>query len=147
MKGVPMRHAIAFLFAVFFVAIPGIAQSKIEVDDLAHHPSEADFPSGGQPSLHIRSAEIHIVGSDENKIAVHVSRREGGNFTDMKARFERSDNSGELHVSGGTHNDLTITVHVPKICNLFVRIAAGDVEVHSSVLRFCAEVAGSPNRS
>jgi hypothetical protein len=47
----------------------------------------------------------------------------------MKARFERSDNSGELHVSGGPHNDLTITVHVPKIRNLFVRILAGDVEV------------------
>jgi hypothetical protein len=47
----------------------------------------------------------------------------------MKARFERSDNSGELHVSGGRHNDLAITVHVPKSCNLFVRIPAGDVEV------------------
>jgi hypothetical protein len=57
-----MRYATAFLFAAFFVVIPSIAQSKIEVDDLAHHPFEADFPSGGQLSLHIRSAEIHIVG-------------------------------------------------------------------------------------
>ena len=124
-----MRYAIAFLSAVFFVAIPALARNRIEVDDLAHHPFEADFPSGGQLSLHIRSAEIHIVGSDDNKIAVRISGREGSESTDMKARFERSDNSGDLHVSGGPRNDLTITVHVPKNSNLYVRIPSGDVEI------------------
>jgi hypothetical protein len=124
-----MRYAIVFVCAAFFVAIPGFAQSKIEVHDLAHHPFEANFVSGGQLSLHILSAEIHIIGTDENKIAVRVSGREGSNSTDMEARFERSGNSGELRVSGGQHNDLTITVLVPKSCNLFVRIPAGDVEV------------------
>jgi hypothetical protein len=124
-----MRYAIAFLSAVLFVAIPALAQNKVEVDDLAHHPFEADFPSGGQLSLHIRSAEIHIVGSDDNKIAVRISGREGTESTDMRARFERTDNSGELRVTGGPHNDLTITVQVPKNSNLYVRIPAGDVEI------------------
>jgi hypothetical protein len=124
-----MRHAIACLSAVFLLSIPAVAQNKIEVDDLAHHPFEADFPSGGQLSLHIRSAEIHIVGSDDNKIAVHIGGREGSESTDMQARFERSGNSGELRVSGGPHNNLTITVRLPKSSNLYVRIPAGDVEV------------------
>jgi len=124
-----MRFAIAFLSAVFLLAIPAVAQSKVEVDDLAHHPFETDFPSGGQLSLHIRSAEIHIVGSDDNKIAVHIGGREGSESTDMQARFERSGNSGELRVSGGPHNNLTITVRLPKSSNLYVRIPAGDVEV------------------
>jgi hypothetical protein len=124
-----MRYAIAFLSAVFCLAFPGFAQSKIEADDLAHHPFEVDFPSGGQLDLHIRSAEIHIVGSDENKVAVRVSGKQGSNSTDMQARFNRSDNSGTLRVTGGPHNELTITVQVPKNSNLFVRIFAGDVEV------------------
>jgi hypothetical protein len=124
-----MRYAIAFLSLAFFAAIPALAQNKIEVDDIAHHPFEADFPSGGQLSLHIRSAEIHIVGSDDNKIAVRIGGRQGSSSTDMEARFERTDNSGELRVSGGPHNELTITVHVPKNSNLFVRVPAGDVEV------------------
>jgi hypothetical protein len=128
-----MRYAIAFLFAAFFVAIPALAQNKIEVDDLAHHPFEADFPSGGQLSLHIRSAEIHIVGGDNNKIAVHISGREGSESTDMTARFKRTDSSGELHVSGGPQNNLTITVQVPKNSNLYVRIPAGDVEINGIV--------------
>jgi hypothetical protein len=48
----------------------------------------------------------------------------------MKARFERSDNSCELRITGGPNNELTITVQVPKNSNLFVRIFAGDVEVN-----------------
>jgi hypothetical protein len=124
-----MRYAIVFVCAALFVAIPGFAQGKLEVDDLAHHPFEADFVSGGQLSLHIHSAEIHIVGTDENKIAVRVSGSGGSNSMDMKARFERSGDSGELRVSGGQHNDMKITVIVPKSCNLFVRIPAGDVDV------------------
>lgn len=124
-----MRYAVAFACAVFFVAIPGFAQGKIQVDDLAHHPFEADFPSGGQLDLHIRSAEIHIVGSDENRVGVRVGGKQGSKSTDMRARFKRSDNSCELRVTGGPRNELTITVQVPKNSNLFVRIFAGDVEV------------------
>jgi hypothetical protein len=124
-----MRCITAFLSAVFFLATTTFAQSRIAVDDLAHHPFEAAFSSGGQIDLHIRSAEIHIVGSVENKIVVHVGGGQGSNSTDMKARFERSDNSCELRITGGPHNELTITVQVPKNSNLFVRIFAGDVEV------------------
>jgi hypothetical protein len=124
-----MRCASAFLSAVVFLAIPCFAQGKIEVADLAHHPFETDFPPGGRLDLHIRSAEIHIVGGNENRIAVRVGGNQGSSSIDMRARFERSDNSGELRVTGGPSHDLTITVQVPKNSNLVVRIFAGDVEV------------------
>ncbi len=125
-----MRCTLAFLSAVFFLATTSFAQSRIAVEDLAHHPFEADFSADGQINLHIRSAEIHIIGSDENKIAVRVGGKQGSNSTGMKARFGRSDNSCQLRITGGPHNELTITVQVPKNSNLFVRIFAGDVEVN-----------------
>jgi hypothetical protein len=125
-----MRCTITFLFAAFFLATASFAQNKIAVEDLAHHPFEADCSSGGQINLHIRSAKIHIIGSDQNMIAVRVGGKLGSNSTDMKARFARSDNSCELRVTGGPHNELTITVQVPKNSNLFVRIPAGEVEVN-----------------
>jgi hypothetical protein len=123
-----MRSTIAFLSAVFLLAIPTLAQTRVE-HDIAHHPFEADFPAGGQLDLRIRSAEIHIVGSDEHKIAVRVGGRDGSNSTDVKARFERDASSGELQVTGGPSNQMTITVQVPKNSNLRVRIFAGDVEI------------------
>jgi hypothetical protein len=125
-----MRSTMMFLSAVFFLATTSFAQSRIALEDLAHHPFEVDFSSGGQINLHIRSAEIHIIGSDQNKIGVRVGGKQGSNSTDMKARFGRSDNSCELRITGGPHNELTITVQVPKNSNLFVRIPAGEVEVN-----------------
>lgn len=125
-----MRCAVAFLSAVSLLAIPTLAQSKVEVEDLAHHSFEADFPSGGKLSVRIRSAEIRIVGSDENKVAVRVSGKQGSNSTDMRARFERSGSSGVVQVVGGPSSEVTIVVQVPKKSNLFVRIFAGDVEVN-----------------
>ena len=130
LRGVPMRRTIVFVSAVFFLATASFAQNRMAVEDLAHHPFDAGFPSGGQIDLHIRSAEIHIVGGDEDKIAVRVGGKQGSNSTDMKARFERSDNSCELRVTGGPHNESAITVQVPKKSNLVVRIFAGDVEVN-----------------
>jgi hypothetical protein len=124
-----MRCIMAFVSAFLFLAITSFAQSKIEVEDLAHHPFDAEFSSGGQIDLHIRSAKIQIVGSDENRIGVRVSGEQGSKSTDMKARFGRSSNSCELRITGGPHNELTITVRVPKNSNLLVRIFAGDVEV------------------
>src|SRR5580704_12167021 len=102
-----MRSIMTFLSAVFFLAPATFAQNKIAVEDLAHHPFEADCSSGGQINLHIRSAEIHIIGSDQNKVAVHVGGKQGSSSTDMKARFARSDNSSELRITGGPHNELT----------------------------------------
>lgn len=92
-------------------------------------PFRNGFCFGGSLSLYIRSAEIHIAGSDDHKVVVHVGGTEGSRSTNITARFERSDNSAELHISGGPHNSVTITVQVPKNSNLFVRIPAGEVEV------------------
>jgi hypothetical protein len=124
-----MRSAIALLSLVFLLENPSFALSKVEVEDLAHHPITADFPSGGHLDLHIRSAEIHIVGSDENKITVRAGGRHGSDSSDIRARFQRSDRSGELRVIGGPSSDVTITVQIPKNSDLLVRIFAGDVEV------------------
>ena len=126
-----MPFTVAFVSAIFFVAIASSAQSQTEVEDLAHHPFDAEFPSGGQIDLHIRSAKILIVGTDENRIGVRVGGEQGSKSTDMKARFRRSNNSCELRITGGPHNELTITVQVPKNSNLLARISAGDVEVKS----------------
>jgi hypothetical protein len=128
MRSAPMRYAIAFFFAVLIFAIAGFGQRK-DVGDLSHHPFEVDFPSGRLLNLHIRSAEIHIVGGHESKVAVRIGGRKGSDSTDITARFSRSGNSGKLDVWGGPHNDVTITVQVPQNSNLFVRVPAGDVEV------------------
>ncbi|HTS13208.1 MAG TPA: hypothetical protein VMH00_13920 [Candidatus Limnocylindrales bacterium] len=124
-----MHHIVTLLSAALLFALPTIAQDKITVDDLSHHPFSTDFPSGGSLNLDIRSAEIHILGADDEKLSVRIGGAEGSEATDIQARFRRSGNSADLDVSGGPHNDIVITVLVPSHSNLTIRIPAGDVEV------------------
>jgi hypothetical protein len=124
-----MRWTIALLASIFLLPMPGLALSDIAVDDLAHHPIALDFPSGGQLDLRIRSGEIRIVGSDEDKVVVRAEGKRGSDSTDIAARFEGSDRFGKLYVHGGPSNEVTITVQIPRNSNLSVRIMAGDVEV------------------
>lgn len=124
-----MRYAIVFLSAVLLLTTAGFAQNKIDVDDISHHPFTTDFPSGGNLTLSIRSADIHIVGTSEKKLTVDASGSEGSWSHNIDARFKVTGNSGDLDVSGGPHNEVTITVHVPENTNLWVRVPAGNVEV------------------
>jgi hypothetical protein len=125
-----MRWTVALLASILLLPIPGFTQTNIAIDDLAHHPISLDFPSGGQLDLRIRSAEIHIVGSDDNKIVVRAEGSRGSDSTDIEAHFESSGDTGKLRVRGGPDNNLTITVQVPKKSNLRVQIFAGDVEIN-----------------
>jgi hypothetical protein len=124
-----MRWTVGFVASILLLPIPGFAQTNIAIDDLAHHPIALDFPSGGQLDMRIRSAEIHIVGSDENKIVVRAEGSRGSNSTDIEARFEGSGDSGKLRIRGGPSSNVTITVQVPRKSNLTVETFAGDVEV------------------
>jgi hypothetical protein len=129
-----MRFRIAVVSVLLFFAIPSYPQNNVEVEnDLAHHAFYVDFTSRGQLGLRICPAEIHIIGSDEDRIVVRVGGRQGPDSRDVQARFEKHGNSGALEVAGGPRNDVTITVQVSRESSLVVRVFAGDVEVRNVV--------------
>src|ERR1700730_12931830 len=129
-----MRSRVAVMSALLFLPISSYPQNNVEVEnDLAHHAFYVDFASRGRLDLRIRPAEIHIIGSDEDRIVVRVGGRQGPDSRDVQARFEKHGNSGVLEVTGGPRNDVTITVQVPRESNLVVRVVAGDVEVRNVV--------------
>lgn len=124
-----MRYAVAMLSGVLLVAGQSYAQNKVEVADLAHHPIEADFASGGRLELHLRAGEIHIVGTDDGKFTVRAGGKRGSDSTDIRAQFDHFSKDGKLSVTGGPDGDVTITVGVPRNTDLVVRVTAGEVDV------------------
>src|ERR1700676_4324720 len=129
-----MRSRIAVVSVLFVLPISSYPQNKVEVEnDLAHHAFYVDFASRGQLDLRIRPAQVHIIGSDENRIVVRGGGRQGLDSKDVQARFEKHGSSGVLEITGGPRNDVSITVQVPRELNLVVRVFAGDVEVRGVV--------------
>ena len=106
-----------------------LAQTKIEATDLVHHPFSADFASGRKLKLKIRSGDIRVVGTAEEKISVELSGRKAWDAGDVKVRFEQKSEMTELKVSGGPKSDLIITVRIPANTDLYARIPAGEVHI------------------
>jgi hypothetical protein len=125
-----MRNAIRFLLIAALFAPLALAQAqKIEGTNLPDHPFQADFPSGGQLKIYVRSGDVRVVGHNDNKVTVRVSCKDAERAKEIKVRFERLGNAGELNISGGPKNDTQITVEVPRATGLFVRMPAGQLEI------------------
>jgi hypothetical protein len=124
-------------WALAFSALPalaGLAETKsetLEATDIGNHPFSFDFAAGGRLQLRVRSAEVRVVGGDEDRISVELSGRKARDAKDVKARFRREEGGGYLKISGGPHNDLTITVRVPSKIALHARIPFGEVHVEN----------------
>lgn len=73
-----MRCAIALLSAIFFLPNPSSAQNKVDIEDLAHHPLESDFPSGGVLKMRIGAGDLSIgVGNPADYSHVDASVTSG----------------------------------------------------------------------
>jgi hypothetical protein len=106
-----------------------LEQKSVNVVPVGQDHFEANFPSGGQIRMHIRSGAIRITGSDEKKIQVHYSGKNADQRNNVRVRLKISGDVGELSITGGPRNNFEIEVEVPRSCNLYVRITAGEVEV------------------
>jgi hypothetical protein len=60
---------------------------------------------------------------------VRVTGKDWGRVNEVRVRFERLENAADLDISGGPKNDIQITVEVPRVTGLFVRMPAGQMEI------------------
>jgi len=128
-----MRKAICIVslvsFAIFFAPQAAAQSKKIEASNLPDHPFQADYPSGSQLTLHLRSGDVRVVGKDDKKVSVRVEAENIEKAREVRVVFERFEHSAELKVSGGPRDNLQIIVEVPKTTGLFVRMPAGQLEI------------------
>src|SRR3984893_11940124 len=85
--GVPMLRSAVLLACAALLAPAGIAQTRLEATDIANRPFSADFAAGGKLHLRVRSAEVRIIGTAENKISVELSGRGAHDARKLKVRF------------------------------------------------------------
>jgi hypothetical protein len=89
----------------------------------------ADFESGGEIRMEVRSGDVDIVGAASSAIKVSCELKRSDRAKDVKISFKAAGKSGDLRISGGPNNDVKIRIEVPKNSNLYVRVPAGDLDV------------------
>ncbi len=125
-----MLRSAALLAVAALLAPPALAQ-KVVATDLANRPFTTDFAAGGKLRLRVRSAEVHILGTAEDRISVEVDGRRARDVRKMKVEFERKGTAGDLRVCGGSADDVTITIRIPSSTDLHARIPFGEVLVEN----------------
>lgn len=126
-----MKRLAVAVGILVLLSSPLFAQKTVQVT--GQDRFEADFPSGGHLRLHIRSGELKVVGSDEQKIKVSYWGKNASEARDVKVSLKTVGNTGVLHVHGGPRNEFRIEIQIPKASNLFLRMPAGDAEVKNLV--------------
>jgi hypothetical protein len=102
------------------------ADDKVKV---AGQPVKFEFTSGGRVRLQVTSGDVEIVGSKSNEIVVTYSGKDENNVAKVRVEGDVHDTWATLKVSG-PHNNMRYTIQVPEKTDLYLRVPAGDVEVH-----------------
>lgn len=126
------RFVLSFALAIL-VAAALFANSRSEVVLAGKPHMEFDCPPNMPLHLHVRSGEILIVGSEDNKLTVDLAGKNVDKIQDVKGRFELASNYADFHLTGGPKQELQIIIHVPKNSDLTARIFAGEVSVQDVV--------------
>lgn len=122
-----------FGLTLMFLACMAFAEKPVDVREQGKQGFVADFPSGGRLKLQLRSGEVTVRGSDQNKIIVRFEGRTDQELKDVKVHFTASGSDGKLQIMGGPRNDFRIRIEIPKNSNLELRVSAGDVSVEDLV--------------
>jgi len=124
-----MRAPLALLASLTLLVPGALSDGKVEVRDLQNHPFVVDFPSGHHVRMHLRSGAFRIVGHDDDKITVRLEGRNAYRAQDLAVRFKHFADNGDVEIFGGPKDELEVTIEVPKLSGLFVRMPFGDLSL------------------
>lgn len=124
-----MKHAAILLALPFLLVTLTLAEKPVETKETGKESFQAGFPSGGQLHVQVRSGELVVKGIDENQVRVHFDGRKSDELKDVEVSLNISGSDGQLKISGGPRNDFRITIEVPKVVDLHLRMPFGDATV------------------
>jgi hypothetical protein len=118
-------------FAVFLLLAGGIAlaEERGVIVEKGKDRFETEFAPGGRLELQVRSGDVRISGSDNNKISIHYEGRHGDDIGDVVVHCKKTGNSAALEISGGPRNEFQIRIEVPREIELHVRMPFGELDI------------------
>src|SRR5207249_923188 len=89
--GVFMNHPFQLLTVSLLFTSVGFCQTSQETTILQHQRFETNLASGANLRLHLHDGNFRILGSDSEKISVHVEGKNVEQAKNIKIQLNRSD--------------------------------------------------------
>jgi hypothetical protein len=123
-----MNYLYRILAVSLLSASVGFCQTQ-ETTNLQDQKFETNLASGANLRLHLHDGDFRVVGSDSEKISVHVEGENVEQAKNIKIQLKRSDGAVDLKLSHVPKNELQVTIEIPRSTNLFARMRGGDLLV------------------
>jgi hypothetical protein len=120
---------LAQVILVTLITVPVIAQDA-RIEEIDKSPIEAEFSSGGQLNIDLCSSGVELKGIDHSILRVSY-HSEGERTRNVKVLLETSGSRARIHITGCPRNNFWLTIEVPKSCNLYVRMFAGELQIRN----------------
>jgi len=124
-----MNNVFRFLAVYLLFASVALCQAEQKITNLQHGDFEAVLASSANLRLHLHDGHFRVVGSDSEKISVHVEGKNMELARNIKIQLKRTDGAVELKLSHVPKNELQVTIAIPRSTNLYARMRGGDLSV------------------
>lgn len=124
MKNILRLLAVCLLFAPVV-----LCQTARETTSFQLQGFETSLASGSSLRLHLHDGDFRVVGSDSEKISIHVEGKNVELAKNMRIQVKRSPGTLELTLSHVPKNELQVTIEIPRNSNLYARMRGGDLSV------------------
>jgi hypothetical protein len=128
MKNLFRLFAVSLLFtSVAFCHTPQ------EASNLPPQGFETNLASGLNLRLHLHDGDFRVIGSDSDKLSIHIEGKNLEQAKNIKIRLKRSGAAVDLTLSHVPKKELQVTIEIPKSTNLYTRMRGGDLSVQEVV--------------
>ncbi len=104
-----------------------LAIAGTEVAVIGEQPVEVDFRSGGALKMDLCSSGVKVVGVDKPRLRVAYDSKK--DMSKVSVRLKSSGSEGIVEIDNCPHEDFRITIEVPRTSDLYVRMAAGQLDI------------------
>ena len=123
-----MNYPFRLLAVPLLFASVGFCQTAQETA-LQNQRFETNLASGANLRLHLHDGYFRILGTDSDKISVHVEGKNVEQAKNMKIQLNRSHGAVDLKLSHVPKKELQVTIEIPRLTNLYARMRGGDLSV------------------
>jgi hypothetical protein len=124
-----MNNVLRLLAAFLLFGSVTFCQSSQETTSLQHESFETKLASGATLRLHLHDGDFRVVGTDSEKISIHVQGKNVEQAKNIKIRLKRSGGVADLTLLNVPKKELQVTIEIPRSITLYARMRGGDLSV------------------
>ncbi len=119
------------IIAALLACTVAVAEGPLVIHEKGKERFETGFSAGQRLELEVRSGDVRVSGTDNDKVTIHYGGRKGGEVEGVDVHFRKTTSGGALTLSGGPRNDFQIRIEVPRETNLYVRMPFGALAIEN----------------